>query len=144
MSIQSASISIPAKPGIGSLLKAGVIGGTIAAGLNVILLLLAGMFGIALDLMAGPPPAQQTMALTTPAVVVFTILPAIIGALLLFVLARFTTKSAAIFIVIAVVVTLLSLLPVLSQPLTAAGMIVLALMHVIAAGVITYWLIRRA
>lgn len=139
-----ASISNTAKPGFGSVLKAGIIGGITAAGFNVIVLLLAGVFGIALNVMAGPPPNQQAMALTAPAVILLSILPALIGAVLYFVLTRITAKAATIFTIIAVVIVLLSLLPVFGQPLSTAGMIALVLMHFIAGGVVTYWLTRRA
>lgn len=144
MSAQVSLSTASVRPSFGNVLKAGVIGGIIAAGVNVILLLLAGVFGIPLMVLAGPPPNQQTMALTAVPVILFTLLPAIIGALLFFVLTRITGKAAMIFTVIAVIVVLLSLLPIFGQPLNAGGMIVLTLMHVVAGGVVTYWLTKRS
>jgi hypothetical protein len=144
MSTQAFASRTSSKPTIGSVLKAGLIGGVIAAGVNTILLLLAGVFGIALNVLVGPPPNQQQMPLAVPPVVLLSIVPAIIGALLYFLLTRITDKAATIFIVIAVVVVLVSLLPVFGQPLNAGGMIVLALMHFVAGGVVTYWLTQRS
>lgn len=144
MSAQASIATTSVKPSFGSVLKAGLIGGITAAGLNVIVLLLAGVFGIVLNVMAGPPPNQQAMTLTAVPVILLSIMPAIIGALLFFLLTRISAKAATIFTVIAVVIVLLSLLPVLGQPLSAAGMITLTLMHFIAAGVITYWLTKRS
>lgn len=143
MNAQASVATSSAKPSFGSVLKTGIIGGITAAGINVIVLLLAGVFGISLDVLAGPPPNQQAMTLTAPPVILLSILPAILGALLFFLLTRITAKATTIFTVIAVVIVLLSLLPVLGQPLAAAGKAALALMHFIAAGVITYWLTRR-
>lgn len=143
MSTQASIISSPAKPTFVNVLKAGLIGGITAAGLNVILLLLAGVFGITLVVMAGNPAEQQAMTLTAVPIILFSIMPALIGALVFFLLTRISAKAATIFTVIAVVITILSLLPVLGQPLAPVGMIVLALMHFIAAGVITYWLTKR-
>ncbi len=144
MSTQAAAIRTSSKPTFLNVMKAGLIGGVIAAGVNSILLLLAGMFGIVLNVLAGPPPNQQPMPLSVPPVVLLSIVPAITGALLFFALTRITGKAVTIFIVIAAVFTLLTLPSIFVQPINAAGMIVLALMHIIAASVITYWLVRRA
>lgn len=143
MSAQASLSPTFVKPSFGNVLKAGIIGGVIAAGFNVIVLLLAGVFGIPLVVMGGPPPNQQAMTLTAPQVILFSVLPAIIGALVFFLLTRMTAKAATIFTVIAVIIVLLSLLPVFGQPLSAAGIIALALMHFIAGGIVTYWLTRR-
>jgi hypothetical protein len=77
-------------------------------------------------------------------VIIFSVLPAIIGGLLYFVLTKVSAKGSTIFVVIAMVVALLSLLPIFSQPLTAGGVIVLILMHLVAAGAITWALVTRA
>jgi hypothetical protein len=144
MNAQATLATTPAKPSFGSVLKAGIIGGITAAGLNIIVLLLAGVFGISLNVMAGPPPNQQAMTLTAVPVILFSFVPAIIGALVFFLLTRITAKAATIFIVIAVVIVLLSLLPIFGQPLSAGGVIALVLMHFIAGGVVTYWLTQRS
>lgn len=143
MNAQASLPTTSLKPSFGNVLKAGLIAGVIAAGLNVIVLLLAGVFSISLVVMAGDPANQQAMTLSAPPIILLSIVPAIIGALVFFLLTRISAKAATIFTVIAVVIALLSLLPILGQPLGAAGMVALALMHFIAAGVITFWLTRR-
>jgi hypothetical protein len=128
------------KPTLGRLFVAGITGGIIAAGFNVILLLMAGVFEIEVSTIAG---TGATRSMAARQVVLFSMAPAAIGTLLYFALMRITGKAAMIFTTIAVIVVLLSLLPILGQPLSPAGMVVLALMHIVAGGVITYWLTRR-
>jgi hypothetical protein len=130
---------------LGSALKAALIGGGIAAVGNLILLLIAGLVSIPLNVMVGPPgPNAPVMPIGAVPVIIFSVLPAIIGGLLYFVLTKVSAKGSTIFIIIAVVVALLSLLPIFSQPLTAGGVIVLILMHLVAAGAITWALVTRA
>ncbi len=129
----------------GSVLKAALIGGGIATVGNLILLLLAGVLNIPLNVQAGPPgPNTPVTPIGAPPVIIFSLLPAIIGGLLYFVLVKVSAKGATIFTVIAGIVALLSLFPIFGQPLTLPGMIVLILMHLVAAGAITWALVTRA
>lgn len=126
-------------------MKAALIGGGIAAVGNLILLVLAGLLNIPLMVQAGPPgPNAPVMALGAVQVIIFSVLPALIGGLIYFALTKVSAKAAIIFIIIAVVVALLSLLPIFGQPLSAGGMVVLILMHVVAAAAITWALVARA
>ncbi len=95
--------------------------------------------------MAGPPgPGVQATPIMPIQVILLSVLPALIGGLLYFVLTKISARAATIFTIIAVIVVLLSLLPVFGQPLTIGGIIVLALMHLLAAAVITWALTTRA
>lgn len=126
-------------------MKAALIGGGIAAVGNLILLVLAGLLNIPLMVQAGPPgPNAPVMALGAVQVIIFSVLPALIGGLIYFALTKVSAKAVIIFIIIAVVVALLSLLPIFGQPLSAGGMVVLILMHVVAAAAITWALVARA
>jgi hypothetical protein len=126
-------------------MKAALIGAGIAAVGNLILLLLAGLLSIPLDVMAGPPgPNTPVMPIGAIQVIIFSVLPAFVGGLIYWVLNRVSARASTIFIVIAVVVLLLSLLPIFGQPLTAGGVIVLILMHIVAAVAITWALVKRA
>lgn len=139
--------SSPARGSISfsSVLKAALVGGGIAAVANLVLLLLAGLLNIPLNVMVGPPgPNAPTLPISAVQVILFSVLPAIIGSLLYFVLTKVSAKASTIFIVIAVIVALLSLLPIFSQPLTTGGVIVLILMHIVAAAAITWALVTRA
>ena len=106
--------------------KAALLGAGIATACNLILLLLAGLLNIPLMVQAGAPgPNTPVMPIGALQVVIFSVLPAVIGGLLYFVLTKVSAKASTIFIVIAVVVLLLSLLPIFAQPLTPAGVSVL-------------------
>lgn len=126
-------------------MKAALVGAAIAAVGNLILLLLAGLFNIPLTVAVGPPGQNApVMSLGAVQVIIFSVLPALMGGLLYFVLTRLSARASAIFIVIAVIVALLSLLPIFGQPLTAGGVVVLILMHIVAAAAITWALVTRA
>ncbi len=130
---------------LGSVFKAALIGGGIAAIGNLVLWLLANVLNIALTVLAGPPgPNAPVMSIAAPMVIIFSLLPALIGGLLYFVFTRVSARGATIFTVLAVVIVLLSLIPILGQPLTPPGMVVLILMHIVAAAAITWALTMRS
>jgi hypothetical protein len=145
MATQANNASIHRSIGLGSVLMASLIGGGIATVGNLILLLLAGVLNIPLTVYLGSPGPNTPIApIAAPPVIFFSLLPAIIGGLLYFALTKISAKAATIFMIIAVIVALLSLFPIFGQPLGVAGMIVLILMHVVAAIAITWALVSRA
>ncbi len=130
---------------LGAVMKAALVGAGIAAVGNLILLLLADLFNIPLNVAAGPPgPDAPVMTIGPAQVIIFSVVPAFVGGLLYFVLTRVSTKASTIFIIIAVIMALLSLLPLFGQPLTTGGVIVLILMHTVAAVAITWAIVTRA
>jgi hypothetical protein len=129
----------------GELARAVALGAGIAVAGNLALLLIANILNISLTVFVGPPaPGAQTMTIDPFSVVVSSALPAPVGALVYWLLTRFSRRGREIFIAVAGVVFLLSLLPIFAQPLTPTGMIVLILMHLVAAGAITWSLVSRA
>lgn len=145
MATLAGNSSARATASFGSVMKAALIGAGIAATGNLILLLLAGLLNIPLNVMVGPPgPNTPVMPIGPVQVILFSVLPALIGGLLYFALVKISARANTIFIVVAVIVALLSLLPIFSQPLTASGVIVLILMHFLAAAAITWGLVTRA
>jgi hypothetical protein len=140
MSSQSNTLPVAKRRSFGGIFKAALIGASGAAAVNLILLALAGLLGIPLNVMTGPPPNSPVTAIDPAQVIFFSVAPAFVGALLYFGLTRVSVRANAIFIGVAVVVLLLSFL----GPLTADGAVVLILMHIAAATVITWALITRS
>jgi hypothetical protein len=127
----------------GGLFRAGFIGGAISAVVNVVLLFGAGAAGVSL---AGEfQPGQPAATLGTVPVLLASIVPAIPGALLALSLAKFASKKAAlIFGIIAVLFTLVSLGgPANVKGLSTGGLVVMELMHVVAAAGIGGMLWRK-
>ena len=117
----------------GGLFGAGFLGGAISAVVNLALLFGAGAAGVVI---AGEfQPGQPEAALGAIPVLLSLIIPAIPGALLALILTKVASKKAAlIFAIIAVVFTLLSLGgPVNVKGLSTGGLVVMELMHVVAA-----------
>lgn len=107
----------------------------IAAVVNLLIWLLAGMINIPLNVQMGGPEAP-VVPLSAGPVIVMSVVPAIAGAALLWLLGRVTARPFRWFTIIAVVVLLLSLAGPLLLPVALANKLVLSLMHVVAAGVI--------
>jgi len=129
----------------GSVLKAVLIGGVVAAVANSILWVLASVLNIPLIVMSGPPgTAAPPGPLPLALVIIVSLLPAVIGGLLYFVLNKVSVKGSMIFLIIAVVVLFLSFLSPFAQPMGIVGQLVLVLMHIIAAATITGSLLTRA
>ena len=107
----------------------------IAAVVNLLIWLLAGMINIPLNVQMGGPEAP-VVPLSAGPVIVMSVVPALAGAALLWLLGRITARPFRWFTIIAVVVLLLSLAGPLLLPVALANKLVLSLMHVVAAGVI--------
>ena len=124
-------------------LKNGLLGGAIAAVASLIVFFIgrAAVGPIEVAQQPGAPIAPLSWFM----IVVATLVPAVVGALLLTGLQRFTNNGARIFQIVAVVIALLSLFPALTQAGSAGASAVLVLLHIIAAGAIVWALtLRRA
>ena len=123
-------------------LKNGLLGGGIAAVLSLVLFFIG-------DAVAGPievalQPGAPLAPLPWIAVVMATLVPAIVGALLLSGLQRTMANGTRIFQITAVVITLLSLFPAITQAGSTGAAVLLSLLHFVAAGAIVWALTLRA
>jgi hypothetical protein len=115
--------------------QAALIAGVLAALGNLLLLVIAGLFGI--SILTPVPPEGTTIApLTAGPVVVSSVVPALAAALLLGLLGRFTASPLRAFHVIAVLFLLVSFAGPLGLPVDATSKLLLNLMHIIAAAAI--------
>lgn len=141
----SLSPSAESRTSFGKMAKAAALGAGIAVVSNLALLLIANLLGVPLTVMTGPPGPDAPITTLGPVpVIVFSVLPALVGALIYRLLTKISGKGRQIFIAVAVVVFLVSLLPIFAQPLTPTGMAILVLMHLVAAAGITWALVSRA
>lgn len=139
------SSSTPSRTSFETTAKAATLGAGVAVAGNLVLLMIANLLSIPLTVMVGPPGPDAPITTVGPVpVIVFSALPALFAALIYFMLTKISAKGRQIFIAVAVVVFLVSLLPIFAQPLTPAGMVILALMHLVAAAGITWALVSRA
>ena len=109
-----------------------LVGGLIAAGVNVALLFGARALGVSME--GAFTPGQPAGVLPLPAVVLASLIPGIPAVILALLLIRFTKAPAKVFGIISVVFTILSL----AGPLGVAGAslgtrAVMEVMHVVAA-----------
>jgi hypothetical protein len=122
------------------LLKTGFIAGVIVAILNVIIYLISKSTGIINDniLLSGKEP------MTMVPVVMSAVLPAIVASLLLWGISKYSGNPIRVFSVIGWVFLLVSMAGPFSAPGLPLGMrISLALMHLVAGGIIIYLLTRK-
>jgi len=127
---------------LGRLLIAGLIGGALAAAANTVLLLLGKAAGVAFLVPMGPPdsPLQAIQPIN---VIMLCLVPAMIAALLLTLLGRFTRRPSSIFLGIAGVFLLVSLFPDWTVPMDSlATRALLSTMHLLAAALIVGALLR--
>jgi hypothetical protein len=100
----------------------------LAAVINVAVYLIATAAGVEILVPQGSTPTPLSVA----PVVVFTIVPLVLAAVLLLVLRRVGVSSPRVFAGVVVVVSLLSLAAPLTADLTASNKLVLAAMHLVA------------
>lgn len=118
--------------GLGGLFKAALLGGAVAAVANVALLLGAQAAGVP---MTGEFQPGTVSGLLLPAVVLSSIVPGLVGALVAFGFKkRFAANAARNFAILSVVFTVLSFGGPANVPqLATSSLVVMELMHVIAA-----------
>lgn len=117
----------------GALFGAGLLGGVAAAVGNLALFFGARAAGVVFEGMF--QPGQPVAALSPVPVLISSIVPAIPGAVLALLLVKFARQKAAlVFAVISAVFTVLSFGgPANVQGLSTGGLVVMELMHVVAA-----------
>lgn len=131
-------------PGITVYLITGIIAGAIAGGINMVLFLAGQALGVPFEIAV--PPDFQLNALNLQAIFIFSFVPGIVGAVLVWALNRFVPRGNMVFVVLAILFLLLSFAPDLAMPdsVTPGTKISLMLMHVVAGGIITFMLSRKA
>lgn len=125
----------------GRLVTFGAIAGMLAAVANGVVYLLAAAVGTMPDDVAVSGGAPITLL----PVVLSSIMPAIVAAVFLALLVRFTRRPIGIFRVVAVVLLVLSFITPFTIPGAPAAMILtLLIMHVVAAAIIIWVLTTLA
>lgn len=143
MSTATATLPTPSTIRAGGLFGAGFQGGAIAAVVNVVLLLGAGALGVSFE--GQFQPDQPVASLGLVPVIISSIVPAIPGALLALLLVKVTpARAALVFAIVSAVFTVMSFGgPANVQGLSTGGLVVMELMHVVAAAGIAGFIWRR-
>lgn len=97
---------------------------------NVLLLLIAWAFDVDLTVVS---PGQPAFTIGLIPIVIFTLGSALLGWAGLALLEKITRRATAIWITLAVIITLLSMFPVVGVEATGGAKAVLALMHLAVA-----------
>ncbi len=110
------------------LIRGGIIGAIVAVILNVIVYLATSSLGLTLNV------TNEDIGIVTLApIIIFTLLGAIGAVVVLWLLDRFTASPIDIFLWIALILGIVSLVPVFLQTETRGAFIGLGLTHVAAA-----------
>lgn len=122
-------------------LKNGLIGGVLAAAISLVLFFIGNALvgPIEVALQPGAPVAPLPWFMIIGA----TLVPALVGALVLTGLQRFTGNGTRIFQIVAGVIALVSLFPAITQVGSTGAAVILALLHLVAAGSIVWALTMR-
>ena len=130
---QNVDISFWSNEGIGQVLRMFVAGGLGAAVLNLALWTLSlGLFNVNPQVI--PPGAAGPEALQPLAVLMASAIPALVAAIVYYFLVKFRDDDAwRIFRIVAIVLVILSLIPVWSMPVGSGSKLVLSLMHIASA-----------
>jgi hypothetical protein len=124
---------------IQALLKAGTLAGIVAAAVNIIIYFIAKATGGVSDsiLLPGGKPLKPI------AVIVSSFIPAILAACVLFGLSKFSENPIKVFTITGILIFIMSLGGPLGIPALPRGTrATLAFMHIVAAGVIIFFLNR--
>ena len=113
--------------------QAGVLGAAFAAVLNAVIYAIAKALGTSFVVQ---PPSRGASEVTAGWVIILTILPLLAATLVYGVLRRLTRRAFRIFIVLAVVVFLVMLIPPLGAARELSTAAALTLMHVVATAAI--------
>ena len=127
---------ISSTPSVGRVLSLAAIAGVISAIVNVLLF----QIGLATGAIPGDliiPNAGEPLSAVP--VIIASLLPSLVGGIVLVILNRFAKNPLRIFNIVAAVIVLLSFFSPFSIPNVPIGMVViLELMHVVVAGVVVY------
>ncbi len=127
-----------------SYLQTGLIAGVIAAIGNLLVYFVGRAIGVSFDIIM--QPGTPITPLPIPAIILFSTVPTLGAAVLAWGLNRYVARGNTIFVGIAIVFLLLSLFPdiTMPDPVTMSTRLSLIVMHLVAGGVITYLLSRKA
>ena len=119
-------------------LMAGLYAGVAAAIINAILFFIFHATGVISDNIMPKPNEPMTVV----PVIMASIMPAIVGSIVFYLLERFTTNGFKIFRILAIVLAVLSLLsPFMVIPgITTGYAVVLCMMHLVVAGALIYFI----
>jgi hypothetical protein len=140
----TSTLNTNSTPSITSYMITGIIAGAIAGGINIILFLVGQALGVPFEIAV--PPDFVLTPLTLQPIFLFSFVPGIVGAILAWIFNRFVPRGNTVFVVIAVIFLLLSFYPDIAMPetVTVGTKAMLILMHIVAGGIITYMLSRKA
>lgn len=136
--------SRPAGAALGRTLLVGVGAGLLAGLANLLLYFVSrALFALPFQVPLGGPgnPAEELPLL---AIIVTCVVPGLAAALLYWGLGRLTRRASAIFGTLAALFALLSLAAPLTLPIDLGTRLALAAMHLVAALIITFGLLRYA
>lgn len=134
----------PTPLAIGRTLLVGLVAGIVAGIANMIFYFLTrAIFSLPYLVPVGDP-SSTPVPLPLAAIVIASVVPALLAAIFYWALGRFTSRATTIFTVVAVLFTLLSLAAPLTLPIDQGTRVALAVMHIIAAPIITLGLTRYA
>jgi Family of unknown function (DUF6069) len=123
--------------GIGKFVQAGLIGGLVAAVINLILLFIGqGVNGG--PLLVTPPGQSGVQGVPWFMAIVMSILPGVIAGVLYGILSRFTARPTPIFLVIAAVVFIFMFFNPISSAQGTTAILFLEIMHVVVAGFVIW------
>ncbi len=125
------------------LLRSALIAGVVASLGNLLLYIVARAAGVPF-LISPQPGSSDLMTLPVAMVVIATIVPALVAALILAALARFTRTPLRLFQIGSVLFLIVSLIMPMTMSVALSTRLVLALMHVIAGAAIIGGLSRAA
>ena len=123
--------------GIGKFVQAGLIGGVMAAVLNLILLFI----GQAVNggpLLVTPPGQSVVQGVPWFMVILMSLLPGVVAGVLYGILNRFTPRPTPIFLVIAAIVFVFMFFNPLSAAQGTTTILILEIMHVVVAGFVIW------
>lgn len=129
-------------PTLSFLLRRGGIAGVITAVLNAVVFGIGFLVDASFEVPTWPG-SDEIMTVNVVLTIIFSILPAIAAALLLFGLYHFTARAVPIFYGIAAVILLLSFGPFVQGEVDSTTSLFLIVMRLVAAGVIVFTLTRQ-
>lgn len=122
-----------------SLWRDTIISGILTAILNGIIFFVGQLYGVAYSVGFS---GTNSFDVELPAVLIVSFLAALIGGSVLWFLGRMRNGDR-IFMWVALIITLLSFVPLYATALTLPTMILLGLMHALTALIVVWWLVVR-
>jgi Family of unknown function (DUF6069) len=128
---------------IGKFVQAGLVGGVIAAIINLVLYFLGNAINGG-PMLVKPPGVTTIQGVPWFMVIVMSVLPGVIAGALYGLLARFTARPSTIFLVIAAIIFILFFINPLVAAQNVTTIIVLEIMHLVVAASVIWFIFRAA